>query len=342
MMDTVLNLGLNDETVKGLAVSGERFAYDSYRRFLNMFGDVVLGIPHDAFEHQISALKKKVGAAQDSDLTEADLKELVGMYKEVYKVHGKVFPEDPVDQLRAAISAVFNSLMSERAIKYRDAEGVTGLLGTAVNVQAMCFGNMGATSGTGVCFTRNPNTGARELYGEYLENAQGEDVVAGIRTPMPIARLKEVNPEVYEELLRNVDILEANYHDMQDIEFTVQEGKLYMLQTRSGKRAGQAAMKIAVDMVTQKLASIDQAILSVKPEHLNQLLHPQFADSTAQSYLRNVIAHGLPASPGAAVGRIVFTPEAAEAMHVSKQECILVRDDTSPEDVGGMWAVSFL
>lgn len=216
MMDTVLNLGLNDETVLGLAAGGkERFAYDSYRRFLNMFGDVVLGIPHHAFEEQMNALKSSVSAKMDSDLTAEHLKQLVGMYKTVYTAHGYEFPTDPVDQLRAAISAVFDSWMSERAIKYRDAEQVTGLLGTAVNVQAMCFGNMGDTSGTGVCFTRNPNSGAKELYGEYLENAQGEDVVSGIRTPVPIARLKSINPEVYAELLRNVDILESQFHDMQ-------------------------------------------------------------------------------------------------------------------------------
>jgi pyruvate, orthophosphate dikinase len=216
MMDTVLNLGLNDDTVHGLAENGkERFAYDSYRRFLNMFGDVVLGIPHHAFEEQMNSLKAQVGAKIDSDLSADDLKALVKLYKTVYTAHGKEFPSDPLEQLRASISAVFDSWMSERAIKYRSAEGVTGLLGTAVNVQAMCFGNMGDTSGTGVCFTRNPNTGTKELYGEYLENAQGEDVVAGIRTPVPIARLKDINPDVYNELIRNVDILESQFHDMQ-------------------------------------------------------------------------------------------------------------------------------
>ena len=338
-MDTVLNLGLNDQTVLGLATDGkERFAYDSYRRFLNMFGNVVLDIPHHAFEHEMNGLKSKVGAKQDSELTADHLKELVELYKKVYIAHGKTFPSDPLEQLKAAICAVFNSWMSERAIKYREAEGVTGLLGTAVNVQAMCFGNMGADSGTGVCFTRNPNNGAPELYGEYLENAQGEDVVAGIRTPVPISRLQELNPEVYSELLRNVAILESNYHDMQDIEFTVQEGKLFMLQTRNGKRVGPAAIKIATDFVKSNLATIDQAIMTVKPEHLNQLLHPQFADITTEKYKESVVTKGLPASPGAAVGKIVFSPEAAEAYHVSKQPCILVRDETSPEDVGGMWA----
>ena len=336
----------------------------------------------------------QVGAAQDSDLTGAHLRALTATYKDIYRLNNKVFPEDPYDQLYEAVFAVFDSWESPRAIKYREAEGITGLLGTAVNVQAMCFGNMGETSGTstpypphtcsnhcvrissspvvshagtGVCFTRNPNTGERLLYGEYLINAQGEDVVAGIRTPQPIATLAQALPEAYAELLANVETLEANFKDMQDIEFTVQEGKLFMLQTRGGKRGGQAAVKIAVDMVDEGLVDTAQAIMMVKPEHLNQLLHPQFKDPVESPvYKGHVLTKGLPASPGAAVGKIVFSPEKAEAEFAAGHDCILVRDETgnepsstplppsqhspprlslpqvrdetSPEDVGGMWA----
>jgi pyruvate, orthophosphate dikinase len=339
MMDTILNLGINDETVKGLASTfGERFAYDSYRRFLNMFGDVVMGIPHYAFEAELRELKTKAGVTEDSALSADHLKALVKSYKQVYRNHGKAFPTDALQQLHASIEAVFDSWNSERAIKYRDAEGIKGLLGTAVNVQAMCFGNMGETSGTGVCFTRNPNTGVKELYGEYLANAQGEDVVAGIRTPSPISSLKSTMPAVYDDLIRNIDILEKNYHDMQDIEFTVQEGELFFLQTRGGKRAGTAAIQIAVDFVDEKLASVSEAILTVKPEHIKQLLHPQFSNVDSKEYKKSVVAKGLAASPGAAVGKVVLTPEAAEASRVAGEKCILVREDTSPEDVGGMWA----
>lgn len=340
MMDTVLNLGLNDETVAGLSKEfGERFALDSYRRFLNMFGNVVLGIPHHSFEEQLFKLKAQEGVTEDNELSPEALKKLIATYKEVYTKHGKKFMEDPMEQLYAAIYAVFDSWQSTRAIKYREAEGITGLLGTAVNVQAMVFGNLGDTSGTGVCFTRNPNTGEKQLYGEYLINAQGEDVVAGIRTPMPISTLQKELPEAYNELLRNVEILEKKYGDMQDIEFTIQEGKLFMLQTRSGKRVGAASVKIAVDMVSEGLASVDQAIMMVKPEHLNQLLHPQFTKANSKEYTNNIIAKGLPASPGAAVGKVYFSAEAVEAAAAAGEtHCILVRDDTSPEDVGGMWA----
>jgi len=339
MMDTILNLGLNDETVAGLSKQfGDRFAMDSYRRFLNMFGCVVFDIPHHAFEEVLNKHKLKAGVTEDSKLTAIQLKDIVEEYKQVYIQHNFKFLSDPYEQLYTAILAVFNSWNSDRAIKYREAESITGLLGTAVNVQAMCFGNMGDTSGTGVCFTRNPNTGENVLYGEYLINAQGEDVVAGIRTPLPISTMKDTLPVAYDELIKNIEILESHYHDMQDIEFTIQEGKLFMLQTRGGKRAGAAAVKIAVDLVNNKLATVKQAILTVKPEHLNQLLHPQFTNNNPAEYKKNTIAKGLPASPGAAVGIMVFTPEKAEAAFARGEKCILVRDDTSPEDVGGMWA----
>jgi len=340
MMDTILNLGINDETVEGLAKDfGEKFALDSYRRFLQMFGNVVMDIPGHDFEHVLSEVKHQTGAKDDAALTPAALRTIVARFKEVYHKHGKEFLTDPYAQLHASVLAVFNSWNSDRAIKYRNAEGITGLLGTAVNVQAMVFGNMGETSGTGVCFSRNPNTGENVLYGEYLINAQGEDVVAGIRTPLPIKKLQDTLPQAYDELLRNVATLESHYHDMQDIEFTIQEGKLFMLQTRSGKRVGPAAVKIATSMVDEGLATPDQAVMMVKPEHLNQLLHPQFANSVKDKmYKDNVLAKGLPASPGAAVGKIVFTPEDAEKAKAAGEKCVLVRDETSPEDVGGMWA----
>lgn len=341
MMDTVLNLGLNDKTVEGLANTfGERFALDSYRRFLNMFGDVVLNIPHHEFEKEMTKLKQEVKVTEDSALEPIHLRKLVEKYKEVYVKHGFIFPEDPIEQLRSSILAVFNSWNSDRAIKYRQVEGIapSSLLGTAVNVQTMVFGNMNDQSGTGVLFTRNPNTGEHTLFGEYLVNAQGEDVVAGIRTPTPINKLKELKPKVYAELLRNVELLEKNYHDMQDVEFTVQDNQLYILQTRNGKRGGAAAIKIAVDMVKQNLASIDEGIMSVKPEHLKQLLHPQFAnDVKSKKYSDNVITKGLASSPGAAVGRIAFTSSDAEKMSASGEKVILVRSETSPEDVNGMF-----
>jgi pyruvate,orthophosphate dikinase len=339
MMDTVLNLGINDDTVRGLALKfGDRFAMDSYRRFLHMFGTVVMDIPHHDFEEVIKEQKEKLGLKTDNELSAEDLAAIVELYKVVYIKQGKEFPTDPYAQLAASLFAVFNSWNSDRANKYRDAEGITGLLGTAVNIQAMCFGNMGATSGTGVCFTRDPNTGEHMLYGEYLINAQGEDVVAGIRTPNPIETLKDTLPEAYAELVKNVNILEKNNHDMQDIEFTIQEGKLFMLQTRSGKRTGQAAIKIALDFVKAGLATKDQAIKTVNSAHLKQLLHPQFVTTTGTEYTSQVVAKGLPASPGAAVGIVVFTAEAAEAAFAAGDQCVLVRDETSPEDVGGMWA----
>ncbi|KAK4405625.1 Pyruvate, phosphate dikinase, chloroplastic [Sesamum angolense] len=338
MMDTVLNLGLNDSVVAGLAAkSGERFAYDSYRRFLDMFGDVVLGISHSLFEEKLEKMKSTKGVKQDTDLTASDLKELVEEYKGVYlEAKGEKFPSDPKKQLELAIRAVFDSWNSPRAIKYRNINQITGLKGTAVNIQCMVFGNMGNTSGTGVLFTRNPSTGEKTLYGEFLINAQGEDVVAGIRTPDDLDTMKNCMPEAYEELLENCEILERHYKDMMDIEFTVQEKKLWMLQCRSGKRTGKGAVKIAVDMVNEGLVDTRAAMKLVEPQHLDQLLHPQFENPS--SYKDYVIAKGLPASPGAAVGQVVFNAEDAEAWHAQGKSVILVRTETSPEDVGGMHA----
>ncbi|XP_072958683.1 pyruvate, phosphate dikinase 2 [Typha angustifolia] len=340
MMDTVLNLGLNDEVVMGLAAkSGERFAYDSYRRFLDMFGDVVMSIPHALFEEKLEALKAAKGVRQDTELTSADLKELVAQYKNVYlEAKGEQFPSDPKKQLHLAVLAVFDSWDSPRAKKYRSINQITGLKGTAVNVQCMVFGNMGDTSGTGVLFTRNPSTGEKKLYGEFLINAQGEDVVAGIRTPQDIERMKDCMPEAYAELVENCNILERHYKDMMDIEFTVQENRLWMLQCRTGKRTGKGAVKIAVDMVEEGLVDTRSAIKMVEPGHLDQLLHPQFENPSA--YKDKVIATGLPASPGAAVGQVVFTAEDAEAWHAQGKAVILVRTETSPEDVGGMHAAT--
>ncbi|CAL9116467.1 unnamed protein product [Musa acuminata var. zebrina] len=338
MMDTVLNLGLNDEVVAGLALkSGERFAYDSYRRFLDMFGNVVMGIPHSLFEEKLEALKAVKGVEQDADLTAADLKELVTRYKNVYtEAKGEQFPTDPKRQLYMAVIAVFDSWDSPRANKYRSINQIKGLKGTAVNVQCMVFGNMGNTSGTGVLFTRNPSTGEKKLYGEFLINAQGEDVVAGIRTPEDLDKMKDCLPEAYYELVENCNILERHYKEMMDIEFTVQENRLWMLQCRTGKRTGKGAVKIAVDMVNEGLVDKRSAIKMVEAGHLDQLLHPQFEDPSA--YKDKVIATGLPASPGAAVGQVVFTADDAEAWHAQGKAAILVRTETSPEDVGGMHA----
>ncbi|TVU46452.1 hypothetical protein EJB05_05992, partial [Eragrostis curvula] len=340
MMDTVLNLGLNDDVVAGLAErSGRRFAYDSYRRFLDMFGNVVMGIPHGLFEEKLEAMKCAKGLRNDTQLSVIDLEELVSQYKNVYVMaKGEQFPSDPKKQLHLAALAVFDSWDSARAKKYRSINQITGLKGTAVNVQCMVFGNMGDTSGTGVLFTRNPSTGEKKLYGEFLVNAQGEDVVAGIRTPQDLDAMKECMPEPYAELVENCTILERHYHEMMDIEFTVQENKLWMLQCRTGKRTGQGAVKIAVDMVNEGLIDHHSAIKMVEPRHLDQLLHPQFESSS--SYEEKVIATGLPASPGAAVGQIVFTADAAETWHAEGKNVILVRTETSAEDVGGMHAAA--
>ena len=338
MMDTVLNLGLNDEVVEGLAAEtgNARFAYDAYRRFIDMFGNVVMGVSHDLFEHALDNMKRGKGVKDDIDLDANDLKALVAEFKAIYQARtSHPFPSDPQEQLRHAINAVFGSWDSARAIKYRQINRITGLLGTAVNVQAMVYGNMGKTSGTGVCFTRNPSTGVRELYGEYLVNAQGEDVVAGIRTPKPIAEMAAEFPEPHAQLLEMTTQLEKHYQNMQDIEFTIQDESLYILQTRNGKRTGRAALKTAVDMVSEGLTDKVTAVRDlVEPGHLDQLLHPGFKDQAA--YKAFVLAVGLPASPGAAVGQAVFSADEAEAWRDAGKKVILVRIETSPEDVGGM------
>lgn len=335
MMDTVLNLGLNDDVIAGIIkrTNNPRFAYDIYRRFIDMFGDVVMGCNHDYFENVLHAAKEKAGVELDNELSAEQLKDVVDKYKAVYKKHvGKLFPQDGRVQLRLAINAVIGSWMIERAIKYRQLNNITGLLGTAVNVQAMVFGNMGEDCGTGVCFTRNPSTGKKEFYGEFLMNAQGEDVVAGIRTPLALPKLSKIMPKAYKELTSLMTRLEKHYKDIQDMEFTIQEKTLFILQTRSGKRTAEAAVKIAVDMVKEKLITKKQAVMRVEPEQLDRLLHPHF-DPKAK---RNVITKGLPASPGAAVGQVVFSAETAEAWRKKGKKVILVRIETSPEDIGGM------
>ncbi|MFH1800423.1 MAG: pyruvate, phosphate dikinase [Candidatus Omnitrophota bacterium] len=335
MMDTVLNLGLNSEVVQGLIVKteNERFAWDSYRRFIQMFGDVVMEVPHDDFEHVLEKKKQQVGAKSDTELNANDLKDVVRQYKKIYLDHTKEeFPQDPFEQLVKATNAVFNSWNNPRAIKYRQINEIRGLLGTAVNIQAMVFGNMGETSGTGVCFTRNPSTGENKFYGEYLINAQGEDVVAGIRTPEPIEVLAQKWPAVYKQLNSLRLRLEKHYKDMQDIEFTIQEGKLYILQTRNGKRTAAAAVRVAVELVKEKALTRGQALLRIDPKQLDQLLHPTFDPKQK----KEVIAKGLPASPGAATGKVVFTAEDAEAWAKKGEVVILVRIETSPEDIGGM------
>ncbi|MBI5701474.1 pyruvate, phosphate dikinase [Candidatus Saganbacteria bacterium] len=351
MMDTVLNLGLNDKTVKGLAKQSknERFAYDAYRRFVQMYGDVVLGLKPqtktdiDPFEEIMDEVKKERGVKLDVELDIAALKELVKRFKAAIKERkGFDFPEDPWKQLWGAVEAVFGSWMGERAIKYRQINKVPHEWGTAVNVQAMVFGNMGNDSGTGVAFTRNPSTGERKFYGEYLINAQGEDVVAGIRTPEPVnsstksspdqKTLEEVMPTPYKTLVAIYKKLENHYKDMQDIEFTIQKGKLWMLQTRNGKRTAPAALKIACDMVNEKLIDINTALLRISPDQLDQLLHPMFNPKAK----KEVIAKGLPASPGAATGQVVFHADDAETWAADGKKIILVRIETSPEDIGGM------
>ena len=342
MMDTVLNLGLNDETVKALAkASGsERFAYDSYRRFLQMFSDVVLGADLELYEEALENMKKSKGYKSDTDLTAEDLKELVKQYKEIGQKIGKVVPQDPWEQLWAGIGAVFGSWMVDRAITYRKLNNIPGDWGTAVNVQTMVFGNAGDDCATGVCFSRDPATGENVYYGEYLVNAQGEDVVAGIRTPQPMGSkgdgnsLEEKWPHLYEELVDVRNKLEAHYKDMQDMEFTIQHGKLWMLQCRNGKRTAQAAVRMAVEMVEEGLLTKEEAIMRVGADQLDQLLHPML-DPKAK---RDVIATGLPASPGAAVGRAVFNAADAEAWAAKGEKVILIRNETSPEDIGGMHA----
>ena len=339
MMDTVLNLGLNDETVEGLAklTNNERFAYDSYRRFIQMFSDVVMGIEKSHFDEIMDDIKAKNGVTLDSELTADNLKEMVMRFKDLYKsIQGEDFPQDPKVQLLAAVEAVFSSWNNPRAIVYRRMNDIPGDWGTAVNVQAMVFGNMGEDSGTGVAFTRNPSTGENKLYGEYLINAQGEDVVAGIRTPEPIEKLREVMPEIYEQFVEIAEKLEKHYKDMQDMEFTIEKGKLYMLQTRSGKRTAAAALKIAVDLVNEGLITKEQALLQIDPKQLDTLLHPTFESSALKA--ATPIAKGLPASPGAATGRVYFTAESAAEAANNGEKVILVRQETSPEDIEGMYA----
>lgn len=337
MMDTILNLGLNDETVEGLAraTNNERFAYDSYRRFIQMFSDVVMGIDKNKFEAILDEIKEKRGAKFDTDLTAEDLKEVVKRFKELYKQEkGVDFPQDPQEQLLEAVKAVFRSWNNPRAIVYRRLNDIPSDWGTAVNVQSMVFGNMGNDSGTGVAFTRNPATGEKALFGEFLMNAQGEDVVAGIRTPQPISTLKETMPEVYNQFVEIAEKLEKHYKDMQDIEFTIERGKLYMLQTRNGKRTAQAAIKIAVDLVREGLIDEKTAVLRVDPKQLDQLLHPTFEPEALKA--AKPVAKGLPASPGAASGKVYFTADEAVAAAKSGEKIILVRTETSPDDIEGM------
>ena len=337
MMDTILNLGMNDEVVEGVAqlTGNPRFAYDSYRRFIQMYADVVMGLNKSRFEEIIDEIKKEKGIVEDLDLDADDMKRLVVEFKQFYRSELKEeFPSDPRVQLFGAIEAVFRSWNNPRAIYYRKMNDIPGSWGTAVNVQMMVFGNMGNDCGTGVAFTRNPSTGENKLYGEFLMNAQGEDVVAGIRTPQHIDQLKEVAPEAYEKFVEICGILENHYRNMQDMEFTIEKGKLFMLQTRNGKRTAAAALQIACDMVDEGKVSIDEALMMVEPKQLDALLHPMFnADELKAA---KPIAKALPASPGAACGQIVFTAEEAIAESAKGRKVILVRLETSPEDIEGM------
>ena len=339
MMDTILNLGLNDEAVEVVAkqTNNPRFAYDSYRRFVQMFSDVVMGVEKRLFENIIDEMKEARGVHYDTELTADDLKELVVKFKDLYKKEMKKdFPQDPKEQLVEAITAVFRSWDNPRAIVYRRLNDIPGEWGTAVNVQEMVFGNKGDTSGTGVAFSRNPSTGEKGIYGEYLMNAQGEDVVAGIRTPLPITKLNEQNPALYKQFIDIVNKLEKHYKDMQDMEFTIEEGKLFFLQTRNGKRTAQAALKIAVDLVSEGMLSKEEAILKVEPKQLDSLLHPTFEATSLKN--TKAIAKGLPASPGAACGKVAFTAEEAKERAEKGEKVVLVRLETSPEDIEGMIA----
>ena len=350
MMDTVLNLGLNDKTVLGLAKASnnERFAYDSYRRFIQMYSDVVLGVDHDEFEHVLGEFKKAKGYKYDPEMTAEDLKALIVEYKKIGEKLGKVVPQDPMEQLWGGIGAVFGSWMTKRAVVYRKINAIPEAWGTAVNVQTMVFGNAGDDSATGVCFSRDPATGENAFYGEYLKNAQGEDVVAGIRTPQPMSKvakkrmmdrggpdlpcMEDEFPELYKELVSYRDKLEKHYTDMQDMEFTIEHGKLWMLQTRNGKRTISAALKMAVDMVSEGLIDKKTALTRVDAAQIDLLLHPTLDESAAT----DLLATGLPASPGAAVGAVVFSAEDAEKWAKDGKKVILCRTETSPEDIGGM------
>src|SRR5262245_48083648 len=341
MMNTILNLGLNDEAVVGLAnaTGHKRFAYDAYRRLINMFGDVVCNVDHEHFEVAFDKIKRKYNVKNDNDVPLEGMVELCDSYKAVFEKHfGKPFPQDAITQLELAIEAVFKSWMQPRAVKYRQVENITGLLGTAVNVQSMVFGNMGDDCGTGVAFTRNPSTGENKFYGEFLVNAQGEDVVAGIRTPLPVAEMPRWNKAVHKQLMEIKDLLEKHYRDVQDIEFTIERGTLFMLQTRNGKRTGPAAVKIACDMVKEKLIDEKTAVLRIPAGDLIQLLLPSFSPAgkaQAKKEGRSLTV-GLPASPGAAVGKLAFTAsEAVERTHAG-EKVLLVRKETNPEDIEGM------
>jgi pyruvate,orthophosphate dikinase len=341
MMETILNLGLNDRAVEGLAraTNNERFAYDAYRRFVQMYSSVVIGLPKEDLEHRLRAMKQSLGVRDDTDVSAEGWKKLVGEYKAYYKEKtGKAFPDDPQEQLWGAIGAVFDSWMGEKAVTYRRVEKITGLLGTAVNVVQMVFGNTGDSSGTGVCFTRDPSTGEKTFFGDFLLNAQGEDVVAGIRTPMQLKEMSKRMPKVYPQLERVRQTLEKHYRDMQDLEFTVENGKLYMLQTRTGKRSPSAAFQIAVDMVNEKLIKVEEALERIKPEDVERLFYPVIDPKMSRTELSSrLLVTGNNAVPGAAVGKAVFTAQAAEEWAARGEKVILVRHETSPEDVGGMF-----
>src|SRR5208282_3358560 len=341
MMETILNLGLNDKSVQGIAkaTKNDRFAYDAYRRFVQMYSSVAIGLPKEDLEARLRAMKSRLGVKDDTQVTADGWRELVGEYKAYFKqTTGKDFPEDPVEQLWGAIGAVFESWMGEKAVTYRRVEKITGLLGTAVNVVQMVFGNTGDNSGTGVCFTRDPSTGEKTFFGDFLLNAQGEDVVAGIRTPMQLIELKTRMPKVYQQLEKVRQTLEKHYRDMQDMEFTVENGKLYMLQTRTGKRSPGAAFQMAVDMANEKLISREEALERLKSEDIERLFYPVIDPKLARSELASrKLAEGINAVPGAAVGKAVFTAEEAEHWAERGEKVILVRRETSPEDVGGMY-----
>jgi pyruvate,orthophosphate dikinase len=343
MMDTILNLGLNDDVATSMIrlTKDEKFVFNSYRRLVQLFGSIVMNIADEAFEDILTAAKKKRGVKSDTDLSADDWKVIVAEFKRIYEDHvGSPFPQEPFEQLRLAISAVFKSWNGKRAVDYRNAAVISHHLGTAVNIQTMVFGNMGDSSGTGVAFTRQPSTGERVLFGDYLINAQGEDVVAGIRTPEPIARLQGVMPEVYQQFVDIADKLEAHYHEMQDVEFTIEQGKLWMLQTRDGKRTARSAVRIAVEMAEDGLITRQQAVLRVSPTQVSQLLHPQFDDAAKRiaSEKGNLIAHGVNASPGAAVGVVAFDADLAEKWGKAGKNVIMVRPETKPDDVHGMLA----
>jgi pyruvate, orthophosphate dikinase len=341
MMETILNLGLNDRAVEGLAkaTKNARFAYDAYRRFVQMYSSVVIGLPKEDLEHRLRAMKQSLGVKDDTEVSAEGWKKLVGEYKAYYKEKtGKAFPDDPHEQLWGAIGAVFDSWMGEKAVTYRRVEKITGLLGTAVNVVQMVFGNTGDNSGTGVCFTRDPSTGEKTFFGDFLLNAQGEDVVAGIRTPMHLKEMAKQMPKVYPQLERVRHTLEKHYRDMQDLEFTVENGKLYMLQTRTGKRSPSAAFQIAVDMVNEKLINVEEALERIKPEDVERLFYPVIDQKLSRTELSSrLLVTGNNAVPGAAVGKAVFTAQAAEEWAARGEKVILVRHETSPEDVGGMF-----